>query len=237
MKRYRVDRILDTVGGWLLPPRCVLCARPGQWPGIDLCADCEDALPQDRDPLRQGPAPAERCFAPLAYGFPVDHLVHLLKYRGQLAVGRVLGGLLARAAGLYGLHLDVDCLVPVPLHPERHADRGFNQSAEICRRAARELGCRYVEGAVSRQRDTRPQVGLRPDARRANIRDAFSGTAALRGRRVVVIDDVLTTGATAGAVAAAVVAAGAFSVDVWCVARAGPPDRLDLGLQPQTNPA
>jgi ComF family protein len=219
--------VFETVCGWALPPRCVLCNRPGQRPCTDLCADCEQGLPAEPRPLRAGPPPVDRCFVPFSYGFPIDHLVQLLKYRGQLAVGRVLGGLLARSAGPLGLHLDVDCFVPVPLHPQRHADRGFNQSAEIARHAARELGCRCDDGALCRQRETRPQVGLRPGERRSNLLGAFAAPPALLGRRVVLVDDVLTTGATVGAAAEAAKDAGAFSVDVWCIARAAPHERLD----------
>ena len=82
------------------------------------------------------------------------------------------------------------------------------------------LGLSRREGEVSRIRGTRPQVGLRPEQRRLNIDGAFVATARLQGRRIALVDDVLTTGATAGAVAAALHSAGASSVDVWCVARA-----------------
>ena len=232
MTRSQVDRSLDTICGWLLPPRCVLCGRPGQRPCLDLCASCDASLPADPQVLIDGPPPVERCLAAFAYAFPVDHLVQLLKYRGHLAIGRVLGALLARSVHALGLHHDVDCVVPVPLHPGRHADRGFNQSAEIARRVARVLGTRTSEGTVRRSRDTRPQVGLRPDERRANIAGAFVASTCVRGRRVAVVDDVLTTGATVGAVAAALRQAGAISVDVWCVARAPHKDRLDLRPRP-----
>ena len=232
MTRSQVDRGLDTICGWLLPPRCVLCGGPGQRPCLDLCVGCETALPADPQALLEGPHPVGRCLAAFAYAFPVDHLIHLLKYRGQLAVGRVLGALLARSVDVLGLHHEVDCIVPVPLHPGRHADRGFNQSAEIARRVARVLGRKTCEGAVGRVRDTRPQVGLRPEDRRRNIDAAFVATKAFRGLRVAVVDDVLTTGATVGAVAEALRQAGAISVDAWCVARAAHRERLDLGPRP-----
>lgn len=232
MTRSQVDRGFDTICGWLLPPRCVLCGGAGQRPCLDLCAGCEATLPADPQALRKGPYPIERCLAAFAYEFPVDHLIHLLKYRGQLAVGRVLGALLARSVHALGLQRDVDCVVPVPLHPGRHADRGFNQSAEIARRVARMLGREASEGAIGRVRDTRPQVGLRPEERRQNIGGAFVASSGLRGLRVAVVDDVLTTGATVGAVAAALREAGAMSVDVWCVARAAHKERLDLWSRP-----
>jgi ComF family protein len=215
----------------------VLCGETGHARGLDLCRDCLLSLPRDPAPLGAGPAPIDRCFAPFVYAFPADSLVHRLKYRGQLAVGRVLGMLLAAAVRDFALHLDVDGLVPIPLHPTRHAERGFNQSAEIGSRAAGDLGCRYFPGAVRRVRVTRPQVGLHPEERRSNLAGAFRASVEVRGRRVAVVDDVLTTGATAGAVAEALLEAGAFSVDVWCIARAPAPERLDLRPRPEASSA
>ena len=150
----------------------------------------------------------------------MDVLVHALKYRGQLATGRVLGVLLGDSILRCRLHLDVDVVVPVPLHRVRHAERGFNQSAELGRWVARQVGSRFCEGAVTRVRHTGPQVGLRLDERRTNLAGAFSCAASLVGLRVAVVDDVLTTGSTARAIATALHEVGAASVDLWCVARA-----------------
>lgn len=237
MRHLRVDRLLDALAGVLLPAHCVLCGEPGQIRGLDLCHDCSLSLPRDPGPLRAGPPPIDRCFAPFVYAFPADGLVHRLKYRGQLAVGRLLGTLLAAAIHEFALHRDVDGIVPIPLHPMRHAERGFNQSAEIGSRAAGVLRCRYLPGAVRRVRLTRPQVGLHPDERRTNLAGAFHATSEVRGQRVAIVDDVLTTGATAGAVAAALLEAGAFSVDAWCIARAPAPEGLDLRSRPEASSA
>lgn len=220
-----VDRVLDQWLGWLLPPRCVLCGRPGQRPSLDLCGACDQELPLANDHgfgLR-GPA-GHRLLAPYAYAPPVDAMVQALKYRGQLALGRVLGELLARSVAELGLQLDVDCLLPVPLHPLRHAERGFNQSAEIAIHAARQLGLPVEPRLAVRSAQTRPQVGLPPKDRRTNLAGAFTASPArVQGRRIVIVDDVVTTGSTVAELARALHAAGAVSVDAWCVAHSGPP--------------
>ena len=158
---------------------------------------------------------------PGAGGCPqqLDHLLHALKYRGHLATGRVLGALLARHVADLGLHREVDVIVPVPLHPERHAERGFNQSAEIARHLGRRLRLPVDESLAVRQRATPPQVGLHLAERRRNLADAFfAGTVA--GRRVVIVDDVTTTGSTLQELASELSRAGAIAVDAGCVARA-----------------
>lgn len=221
----QVDKYLDRLCGWLLPPRCLLCGEAGQRPCLDLCGACERSL------SRRSCALAGGCFAPFEYAFPLDRLVHALKYQGQLAVGRVLGTLLGAAVLGHGLQRDIDVVVPVPLHPRRHAERSFNQSAEIARRVARVAGLAYREGALSRLRDTRPQVGLGLDARRDNLAGAFACRADLRGLRVAVVDDVMTTGSTARAVLHALQSGEAASVDFWCMARAARIDEVHSGEQ------
>ncbi len=215
-----VDTSLDRLGGLLLPPRCVLCGDRGQPPCLDLCRACEAGLPGALAPLGDGPTPLRRCLAPFDYGHPVDHLVHALKYRGQLAVGRVLGTLLGERAAALGLQADVDVVLPVPLHPARHGSRGFNQSAELGHWVARRLARPIDPRLAVRRRDTRPQVGLAVEERRNNLAGAFAASPGVRGLRVALVDDVTTTGRTLQTLAEVLLKAGAASVDGWCVAHA-----------------
>lgn len=215
-----VDTKLDQLGGLLLPPRCVLCGDRGQPPCLDLCHACEASLPTPGEPFTIESGPLRTGFAPFRYGYPVDHLVQALKYRGQLAVGRVLGTLLGERLGALGLHAGVEVVLPVPLHPARHGARGFNQSAEIARWVARRLQLRLDPRLAVRRRDTRPQVGLAVEHRHDNLADAFAVSTAVRGLRVALVDDVTTTGRTLQELAGTLVEAGARSVTGWCIARA-----------------
>lgn len=215
-----VDSGLERIGALLLPPRCVLCGARGQPPCLDLCAGCESSLqPADEPACIPDQGSLRRSFAPFAYASPLDHLVHVLKYRGQLATARVLGTLLAGHVVRHGLHQGIDVIVPVPLHPMRHAERGFNQSAEIARHLGRCLRLPVDESLATRQRATPPQVGLHLLQRRRNLRLAFAA-GPVTGRRVALVDDVTTTGTTLQELASLMVQAGATAVDGWCVARA-----------------
>ena len=214
------DRHLDRLGGLLLPPRCVLCGSRGQAPCLDLCAGCAASFEAADEPELAGPAPLRRSCAPFAYAPPLDHLVHALKYRGQLATARVLGTVLADWLAKRGLQHEVDVIVPVPLHPDRHAERGFNQSAELASHVGRRLRLPVVESLAVRRRATPPQVGLHLEERRRNLVGAFAATPAACGLRIALLDDVTTTGRTLQELASALLEAGAAAVDGWCVARA-----------------
>ena len=155
-------------------------------------------------------------------------LVLGFKFNGHLGQGRLLAGFLVeawqRAAGRNGGGaMDAglpDCLVPVPLHPRRLAWRGFNQSLELARVLGREFGRPVCAAALTRLRDTIPQSQLPGRARLTNLAGAFAGNARLAaGRHVLLVDDVMTTGATVDTAVRALRAAGAVRVDVAVAAR------------------
>jgi ComF family protein len=148
----------------------------------------------------------------------------MLKYEGALANARILGTGIAAAAGpaLGALcrHEPPPLVVPLPLHPSRLAERGFNQSLEIARIVARGLDLRLAESAMRRTRATAPQVGLARAERASNLSGAFAADArVVAGRAVILLDDVVTTGSTVAEAARTLAMAGAMAVQVWAAAR------------------
>ena len=142
-----------------------------------------------------------------------------LKFRGELALAPLLANALhAELAG--SGPADADLIIPVPLHALRLRERGYNQSMEIARGLGDRLGLPVVGSLCERVRDTPAQLGLPWKERRENVRGAFSCTSALEGKRVAVVDDVMTTGATLGEVASVLKQFGAPRVVNWVVARA-----------------
>jgi ComF family protein len=162
--------------------------------------------------------------APWAYEFPVTQLVQALKYQGALANARVFGTRMAAQALREQADdpwRDAALVVPMPLHPSRLVERGFNQSHEIARVVSRALDLRLAGPGLRRIRGTAPQVGLSRQQRAGNLSGAFVADSTLvAGRHVVLIDDVVTTGSTAIEAASTLRAAGAASIAVWAVARA-----------------
>jgi len=152
-----------------------------------------------------------------------EHL-HRVKYLGDRPAAEALGLVLARWVR-EGRELGpADLVVPVPLHPLRLRERGFNQADLLAAAVARALGRPVNPAALVRTRPTRAQSQLPVEAREANVRGAFAvpHPAAVRARRVLLVDDVLTTGATADAASEALYRAGASRVEVVCVAAASP---------------
>ncbi len=175
---------------------------------------CDDALAATRE--------IDGAEAVFDYRFPVDRLVLRFKFAGDLAVGHWLALQLARRVASLP---PPDLLVAPPLSVARLRTRGFNQALEIAKVVGREAGVPVDIAGLARIRDTRPQPGLGARARRRNLQGAFKCRLRFAGEHVGVVDDVLTTGATADAMARVLKEAGAGRVSVWAVARAAAPRR------------
>lgn len=218
---------------------CLLCDAPAQQP-YPLCMDCEQELPWlgehcprcalplalgDRlcNGCRRRPPGFGRVVAPWQYAFPIDTLISRFKHNSQWPLGRLMAQLLGHALEhRYSEGLPrPDGLLPVPLARRRLRQRGFNQAAMLARWLARQLNLPCTEHLLERSRDTPAQQALGARARRRNLRQAFSllPGAEVESLHLAVVDDVLTTGATAQAIAHLLRKAGARRVDIYCLAR------------------
>jgi ComF family protein len=215
----------------LLPQDCFLCAAPS---GQSLvCPSCVAGLPRlaaERCPLCALPTPAanicgaclkqaphyDATLAAFRYEFPLDRLIQSLKYAHRLASADFLGKALAQLAA----PLHPDLIVPVPLSAARLAQRGFNQALELARPLARALGAPLEISRIRRCRDTTPQASLPWKERKSNIRHAFECEIDLSGKTVLLVDDVMTTGATLDELARMLKTRGAARVENCVLARA-----------------
>jgi ComF family protein len=240
LRQRWVDKGRRWLEALLWPAACLLCGRSGAG-DIDLCSDCVVDLPRNdpacvvcAEPLPSSaaaracgeclrdPPPFVGSFVPYRYACPLDHLVRGLKFRSDLACGRVLGELFSRCVLERGAPLP-EVIVPVPLAPRRYRERGYDQAGELALAIRHCTGVAVKTDVVIRQRETAEQAGLDRRARRKNVRGAFRAVAPLRARSVAILDDVVTTGSTARELAAVLLQAGAEHVEVWAIARTQPP--------------
>lgn len=204
-----IDLCRRCLGGlpWLGPacPRCAL-PLPGTQPDEVACSACQAA-----------PPPLHRVHAACLYAAPLDRLLPRFKFHRDLPAGRLLAQLMAeRFAGLER----PDALVPVPLHRARLRQRGYDQALELARPLAHALQIPLRPELLRRVRATAAQSELDKSARLRNLRNAFRAGSGPLPAHVVLVDDVMTTGATLHAAARALAATGVARIDAWVCARA-----------------
>lgn len=192
----------------LAEAHCPVCALPTL--GGSVCGGC----------LKQ-PPPFDHTVAAFSYDFPVDKLIQSLKYRERLILVNYLADAVVKK-----INTKPDCLVALPLHPGRLRERGFNQSLLLARHISRRLDIPLLVDACERVRNTPPQSSLPWKERDKNMRQAFmcKPDTDVRGKRVAIVDDVMTTGASIGELARVLKQAGASEVSAWVVARTLPHD-------------
>lgn len=205
--RWLADR-LRALADLVAPRGCVACGEPvARAPLCDPCAVS----------LLDAPDPPPGVLVAHEHGGALARAVYRAKYDGDPTRAARLGALLLPLTPL--LARPVGCVVPVPLHPRRLRERGYNQSLELARPVARALGCPLLAEGLVRLRDTPTQTTLARGARAANVAGVFRAARSLAGAHVVVVDDVVTTGATMAAALAAARAAGAASATGLALAR------------------
>jgi len=217
LRSHRELSLCTVCEGELQPNRncCSRCALPlaGETGGPRLCGAC----------LARPPA-FERVAAPWIYNEHMAHIIHRWKYGREVRLTVLLAQLWLREIPDAGA---VDLLVPVPLHWRRLWHRGYNQSELLCRQLQATSAELKILGRdsrlVRRSRPTAAQSGMGAADRSRNLRGAFTMRGRCASLRVAVVDDVLTTGATAQAMALALRGAGAAAVEVWCLARTPSP--------------
>lgn len=217
-----VSRALCLLIDFVYPPRCPLCDSFVETDGR-LCADCTNSV-QVLDGEAYLPHLNrnwfDSCRARFAYEGRVREGICAFKFKGRLDLANFFGDALAH--GAYGAS-DFDAIVPVPMHPARLRSRGFNPAALLALAVGRRMKIAVYLGMLRRARNAKPQVGLEREARLANARGSFSvdGRHLVHpaGKRILIVDDILTTGATVNECARTLLKAKARSISILTVAR------------------
>lgn len=227
--------MLFALFNYLLPATCVLCSAPGQ----SMCFACQQSLPilSHHCPrcakflsetihcgaCQKNPPPFDLMHALFPYESPIIQLIIALKFQHQLSHANVLSldFINAIQTHWYINKPLPDLIIPVPLHPKRLQERGFNQALEIAKPIARALHLPIDTHGLQRCLYTAPQSGLTAEERKQNIANAFKTHRRYDGLTIALLDDVVTTGQTITACSHALMKSGAKRIHVWCAARRG----------------
>lgn len=199
----------------LIYPReasCAICGEDADGKGVSVCKRCEKQVTA-KNIVRFDIEGVSSLSAAFAYEPPINSLIHSFKYGNKRYLSRYF------AANIVPLLPNDEYeIVDVPLHPERRKLRGFSQTEELCGEIAFLSGRKYLQNALIRTRDTPSQVNLGAAERKANIEDAFYAKPIVSGKKIIIVDDVATTGSTIGECAKALLIAGALDVVAVVVA-------------------
>lgn len=188
---------------------CVRCARPLPV-GKKICGSCLNSSPCNINTT-----------ALFQYQSPIDQLILNLKFRDNLVSAKVLGELLGdHLSNQYLDEIRPEIIIPMPLHPMRLRERGYNQALELARPIARKLNIPIDKFSVQRIKNTTAQAKLSAKEREQNVKRAFEVTGSFKAKHVAVIDDVITTGNTVAELCNALHRSGVNKIDVWCCAKA-----------------
>jgi len=212
----------------LFPNICSVCGQENFYSRDPVCAGCDDQwIPMDLKNRVQELAVREnidRAYTGWEFGPELRALIHPLKYQDRARIGSYLGRRLGRRVK-EKMNLELDALIPVPLHPVKYRERGYNQAQWICRGLSRELQLPMWPKAITRVKYTISQTTLDREERQNNMQQAFHTRKDMAGKTIAVIDDVLTTGSTISSLAGTIKDAGAKTVVALTVA--APLDHLD----------
>ncbi|MDM8569559.1 ComF family protein [Thiotrichales bacterium HSG1] len=215
---------------WLLLQNCFLCGFNSK---RLLCTACLSDLPYQTlvchicskslivgdlcNQCQQNPPSYTKAQAVFSYVYPIDKLISVAKFKKNLSILNLLGNLMVEHLKF---ELRPDVLIPVPLHPKRLRQRGYNQSVELAKCISKYTGIPFAYKSCQRIKNTRPQVGLSAQQRIINIQNAFQVNPIKNNwQYIVLIDDVMTTGSTVDVLAKEFLKVGVQRVDVWCCAR------------------
>lgn len=219
---------------FLYPPECLVCSANQHAPETPhLCTVCLAALLAEVPPrlvdlaarIRQRGIPVylDECYAAWPYGENVQRVLHAMKYQGKRSLARLLAaGMARRLVQVNGAPRSIAVVAPVPMHPRRERERGYNHSTLLAKELARRWNLPVNVGALRRVVDTLQQALLSAEERPGNVADAFTvkPRKAFADKEVLLVDDIVTTGSTANSCAKVLKHAGAKRIDVIAVASA-----------------
>ncbi|MCG8429118.1 MAG: double zinc ribbon domain-containing protein [Chromatiales bacterium] len=231
----KVYNCINKIQSILFPHYCLVCGETGV-DGLALCQSCLDELPvnhhccslcalplNDQETtlcgrcIKQAPH-FDHCLAPYRFAPPLDELINGFKFSAKLSYGSLLSSLLMQALEK-SQRPQPELIIPVPLHPRRLRQRGYNQALELAKPLGKQLGIPVNPRLCQRHRDTAAQSHLNRKERLKNLRGAFQLTGEITARRIAIVDDVVTTGSTVTEMARLFKQAGAEQVDIWSIAR------------------